>query len=24
VLSGRWKTAATSVHKIMVEYEEES
>ena len=24
VLSGRWKTAAASVHKIMVEYEEES
>ncbi len=24
VLSGRWKTATTSVHKIMVEYDEES
>ena len=24
VLSGRWKTATTTVHKIMVEYDEES
>ncbi len=24
VLSGRWKTAAATVHKIMVEYDEES
>ena len=24
VLSGRWKTAPTTVHKIMVEYDEES
>ena len=24
VLSGRWKTAITTVHKIMVEYDEES
>ncbi len=24
VLSGRWKTATTTVHKIMIEYDEES